>query len=210
MAQKTLRPFFGFYGGKWLHALKYPSPTYHTIIEPFAGSAGYSLRYPDREIILCELDPCVFGVWSYLLRATPEEILALPDVPLDGTVDDLDIPQEARWLIGFWLNKGSQRPCRRPSSWMRSGLYPGSFWGDRVRRSHPSLASGARQLPGPRDRGSSDLVHRPALPADGSILHLRIATDRLWPPCRVGPRPRWPGDRVRGLGCHLASLPGSR
>lgn len=131
----TLRPFFGYYGGKWKWALRYPAPLHGTIVEPFAGSAGYALRYPDRRVVLCERDPKVAGVWRYLLRVTPFEILAIPDVPLDGSVDDLPagLPQEAVWLVGFWLNKGNQRPCRQPSSWMRSGLYPGSFWGQRVR-----------------------------------------------------------------------------
>ena len=35
-----LRPFFGYYGGKWRDAVKhYPEPAFETIIEPFAGSA---------------------------------------------------------------------------------------------------------------------------------------------------------------------------
>jgi hypothetical protein len=132
---KTLRPFFGYYGGKWRHArMYYPAPLHGTIVEPFAGSAGYSLRYPDRRVVLCDLDPIVAGVWSYLLRVRPQEIMAISDVPLNGTVDDVPgLCQEARWLVGFWLNKGNQRPCKTPSSWMRSGKYPGSFWGDRVR-----------------------------------------------------------------------------
>lgn len=131
----TLRPFFGYYGGKWRRACTdYPAPRFGTIVEPFAGSAGYALRYPDRRVILNELDPKIAGVWSYLLRVTPAEVLALPDVPLDGSMDDVTgIPQEARWLIGLWLNKGNQRVCKTPSAWMRSGKYPGSFWGDRVR-----------------------------------------------------------------------------
>ena len=53
-----LRPFFGYYGGKWRDALKhYPEPDHETIVEPFAGSAGFSLRYAHRKIILCEIDP---------------------------------------------------------------------------------------------------------------------------------------------------------
>lgn len=132
---RTLRPFFGYYGGKWRNALTYPAPLHGTIVEPFAGSAGYSLRYPDRRVVLCDLDPVVAGVWSYLLRVRPQEILAIPDVPLDGTIDDVPgLCQEARWLVGFWLNKGNHRPCKTPSAWMRSGKYPGSFWGDRVRQ----------------------------------------------------------------------------
>ena len=54
-ALPTMRPFFGFYGGKWRDAPKhYPFPEHDTIVEPFAGSAGYSVRYSDRNVILGE------------------------------------------------------------------------------------------------------------------------------------------------------------
>ncbi len=129
-----LRPFFGFYGGKWRDALKhYPAPVYDTIIEPFAGSAGYAMRYPNRKVILCEIDPVIAGVWSYLVRVNPKEILSIPDLRPGGSVDDLKVCQEAKWLVGFWLNRGTASPRKRPSKWMREGIRPGSFWGPRVR-----------------------------------------------------------------------------
>lgn len=129
-----LRPFFGFYGGKWRDTPKhYPPPAHETIVEPFAGSAGYALRHPDHKVTLCEIDPVIAGVWSYLTTVSPDEIQALPDLVVGQTVDDLKVCQEARWLIGFWLNRGVARPRRSPSSWMRSGVRPGSFWGERVR-----------------------------------------------------------------------------
>lgn len=130
-----LRPFFGYYGGKWRDAVKhYPAPAFGTIIEPFAGSAGYSMRYPDRSVVLCEVDPILVGVWNYLIRVRASEILAIPDVEPGGSVDDLRIPQEARWLVGFWMNRGTASPRKSPSKWMRDGIRPGSFWGDRVRQ----------------------------------------------------------------------------
>lgn len=130
-----LRPFFGYFGGKWRDTIpNYPAPRHDLIVEPFAGSAGYSLRYPTRRVVLCELNPVVAEVWKYLIAVKPEEVLKLPDVPLDGSVDDLRLPQEAAWLIGFWLNRGTSSPRKRPSKWMRDKVRPGSFWGARVRR----------------------------------------------------------------------------
>lgn len=129
-----LRPFFGFYGGKWRDSLKhYPAPELDTIVEPFAGSAGYSVRYANRRVILCELDPVIAGVWRYLIAVKPSEILAIPDLDPDGSVDDLKVCDEAKWLVGMWLNRGVARPRKRPSKWMRDHIRPGSFWGDRVR-----------------------------------------------------------------------------
>lgn len=136
----TLKPFFTFYGGKWRAAPHYPAPAHPTIVEPFAGSAGYSLRYPDRNIVLVERDPKIAATWRYLLSVTPAEILALPDVSDDQTVDDLRVCEEAKLLIGWWLNGGSAQPKKRPGSWMRrargAGWASGGsqlFWRDRVR-----------------------------------------------------------------------------
>lgn len=130
-----LRPFFGYYGGKWRDTPKhYPPPVHDTIIEPFAGSAGYALRYPSRNVILCEIDPVLAAVWRYLIDVKPKEILAISDLEPDGSVDDLPVCQEAKWLVGLWLNRGAASPRKSPSKWMRDGVRPGSFWGPRVRQ----------------------------------------------------------------------------
>lgn len=143
--RRALRPFFGYYGGKWRDAVKhYPAPLHDVIVEPFAGSAGYSLRHYDRKVVLYELDPILCGVWDFLINASATEILAIPDVPLDGSVDDLNVVQEARWLVGFWMNRGTASPRKRPSKWMREGIRPGSFWGDRVRTTIASQVDAIR------------------------------------------------------------------
>lgn len=128
-----LKPFFTFYGGKWRAAPHYPPPVHDTIIEPFAGSAGYSLRYPDRKVILVERDPLIAATWRYLIRVSPSEILALPDIAMDQTVDDVPLSEDARLLIGWWLHKGGTNPRKRPSTWMRSRIRPNSYWGQTIR-----------------------------------------------------------------------------
>ena len=140
-----LRPFFGFYGGKWRNAVKlYPEPDHKVLVEPFAGSAGYALRYPYRKVVLCDLDPVIAGVWNYLIKVSPKEILSIGDVPHDGSVADLGLCQEAAWLVGFWMNRGTSRPRPKPSKWMRDGIRPGSFWGERVRNTIASQVDSIR------------------------------------------------------------------
>ena len=112
---RRLRPFWRYYGGKARAAPLYPQPEHDTIIEPFAGAAGYSCRYPDRKVILVDRSPIIAGIWRYLIATSAAEILALPDIPDGGTVDDLAVCQEARWLIGFWCNSASVCPRRSPS-----------------------------------------------------------------------------------------------
>ena len=111
---RRLKPFIRYYGSKWRLAPLYPAPEGKIIIEPFAGSAQYSTLYPDREVHLYDLDEKICGVWDYLIHASKSEIMSLP-LLLDPSesVYDYDIPQEAKWLIGYWLNAGSTPVNRR-------------------------------------------------------------------------------------------------
>ena len=126
-------PFFSFYGGKWRSAPRYPSPNYRRIVEPFAGAAGYSVRHADHDVILVEKDPRIAALWRYLIAATPEQIGRLPLIDMDQSVDDLDVCPEEASLIGFWLNKGTASPCKKPGAWMRNRIRPKSFWGPEIR-----------------------------------------------------------------------------
>jgi len=128
-----LLPFFTYYGGKWRAAPHYPPPQCDTIIEPFAGAAGYSVRYPEKQVVLVEKDATIAALWRYLISATESDIKALPLIRLDQSVDDLDICAEAKSLIGFWVNKGSASPRKTPSAWMRGGTRPKSYWGPEIR-----------------------------------------------------------------------------
>jgi hypothetical protein len=72
---------FYFYGRKKQLARHYPAPEHELIIEPFAGSAAYSLhgRNWEREVLLIERDPRVVEIWRWLIDdAQPADILALP------------------------------------------------------------------------------------------------------------------------------------
>lgn len=140
---RTLRPFFTYYGGKYRASSRYPKPQPGSVIvEPFAGAAGYSVRnyHPTTRVVLNDLDERVAATWTYLTRATSEEIMRLP--LYDGTwetVDDLTgLCQEQRWLIGWHLNKGTVSPSKSPSRWMRDALKTGvnvgaNYWGEAVR-----------------------------------------------------------------------------
>jgi hypothetical protein len=113
-----LRPFWRYYGGKWRAAPRYPRPEHDTIIEPFAGSAGYSLRYPDRKVILVDCYPVVAEIWRYLIAVSPSEILRIPTV---DAVDDLPgwVPLGARYLVGFAMNDATTSPHRTLSAGCR-------------------------------------------------------------------------------------------
>lgn len=127
---------FPYYGSKIRAAAKYPAPPKDwTIVEPFAGAAGYSCRYPDRDVHLYDADPVVCAVINYLIRSTHDDIMKLPLLKDKQLVGELDIDQDAKWMIGFWLNSGSISPKNMLSAWGRESQdnMPANFWGERCR-----------------------------------------------------------------------------
>lgn len=138
-----MRPFFSYYGGKWRMAPKYPTPKYSKIIEPFAGSAGYSTRLDAGIVDLYDVCPSVGRIWQGLLNSSAEEILNLP---VDGfeSINELDVPEWCCDLIGYWVAKGRVSPARFWSPWGRQ--YRGDsiayVWGRKVRERIASQLEG--------------------------------------------------------------------
>lgn len=86
---------FYYYGGKRRLARFYPPPEHSTIVEPFAGSAAYSVIHLSSpktthaidRVILVEKDWRVCETWDRLLKMEPEDLLAYP-IPMAGTRTD--------------------------------------------------------------------------------------------------------------------------
>lgn len=131
----ALRPFWSFYGSAWSKTRNglYPSPIYDTIAEPFAGGAGFSCHWPHKRVILGDLDEAVVTTWRYLLRVTPADLLALPDLPVDGDLSTVPVCEEARMLMGWWSGRARQRVASTTRSADRSGGR-GRFWSPAVRQ----------------------------------------------------------------------------
>ena len=103
---------FPFYGRKKGIVDYYPEPKYRKIIEPFAGSASYSLKYWYHDITLYEIDPVIYNIWVYLIhKASSKRILELP---LDYSKTN-QILKEEKDLIGFFIRSCSSRPNKNPS-----------------------------------------------------------------------------------------------
>lgn len=128
---KPLSPFFKYFGSKRNSAWKYPRPRYRTIIEPFAGGAGYSLNYWDRDVILYDADERVIAIWKYLIGATREDILAIPLLEVGESVDSLDIGDSERLLISCLVNT---TPFRKVLTTWKSGAPYSGLWCEAKRR----------------------------------------------------------------------------
>jgi hypothetical protein len=101
-ARSRFRPFFSYFGGKWTLAPRYPALEHDLVVEPFAGSAGYATRYPDREVVLVERAPHVAALWRWLISVSVDGVMGLPLAP--GGADGLF--EGAQTLIRFWCARG--------------------------------------------------------------------------------------------------------
>lgn len=102
---------FSYYGSKSKIVDYYPPPRYGKIIEPFAGSARYSLKWFDREVLLVDKYEVIVKIWKWLQLCSKQDILGLP-TPLPGdTIRRADYDCiEAAWLMGFIIKGGVDAP----------------------------------------------------------------------------------------------------
>jgi len=70
---------FAYYGAKHNLARKYPKPQHDVIVEPFAGSAAYSVKWAtdSTHVILYDADPAVVELWHRLQSMTTSDLNAL-------------------------------------------------------------------------------------------------------------------------------------
>jgi site-specific DNA-adenine methylase len=120
---ENLHPFFSYFGSKFRLAKYYPTPQCDEIIEPFAGSAGYALRYPGKKVTLYEVYEPLIELWDYLIHVSEEEILSLPiaEFNKENPVEDIVKCSAARTLMGFWLTESQTTSSRYPLSKSRGG-----------------------------------------------------------------------------------------
>jgi hypothetical protein len=208
-----LRPFWSYLGGKWRNAPRYPAPRHDVIVEPFAGSAGYSLRYPERSVILVEKYRPVREAWRWLISASPSDVL---DLPIVESSDDLpgDTPRGARALIGLNLGRAIVSPRRKktPMVTRYQARCPTYAWSTEVR------ARVAAQVPRIKHWKivCGDFTWAPDVEATWFVdppyqgragAHYPLGADRLSAPRRVVPRAERAGDCVREHGRDVAPIP---
>lgn len=102
---------FSYYGSKSKIVGCYPIPKYGKIIEPFAGSARYSLKYFDRDVLLVDKYEVIVRIWKWLQEASEQDIMSLPEPKLGEKInrEDFDCIEQA-WLMGFLVQQGVVTP----------------------------------------------------------------------------------------------------
>jgi site-specific DNA-adenine methylase len=111
---------WSYYGAKTNVVKYYPKPKFGKIIEPFAGSARYALEYFDRDVLLVDKYEVIVRIWKWLQLCSEKDILSLPRQLKTGeTLNDFTFDcEEAKWLMGFLIKKGVERPATKPTNWV--------------------------------------------------------------------------------------------
>lgn len=108
---------FSYYGSKSKIVNLYPSPKFDRIIEPFAGSARYSLKYWDRDILLVDKYQVIVDVWHYLQQASEKDILGLPAIKHGQKISDFRLSEIEAAFLGFIIARGQGMPRQSPGTY---------------------------------------------------------------------------------------------
>ena len=109
---------FSYYGSKSKIVNYYPPTKQKRKIEPFAGSARYSLKYWQNDVLLVDKYEVVYNVWKYLQQASKTDILGLPKMKQGDNVNDFNISQVEKDFIGFLICRGMESPRKNVSSFV--------------------------------------------------------------------------------------------
>lgn len=114
---------FSYYGAKGDLVKYYPKPKHDTIIEPFAGSARYSCKYWDRQVILADKSREICKVWEYLRNASEQDILGLPKLKVGQSTDHYEfrhLSADEKRFLGFLVNIAFTGGAKTVTKWVGS------------------------------------------------------------------------------------------
>lgn len=106
---------WNYYGSKSIMVDLYPPPKYAKIIEPFAGSARYSLKYWDRDVLLVDKYEVVIKVWKWLQQCSKSDILGLPVLAEGELISDYNLCEGATLFLGFLAGVSCTSPRNKIS-----------------------------------------------------------------------------------------------
>ena len=121
-----IHPLFKWFGSKWQAAPRYPKPLHKEIVEPFAGGAGYSLRYPEHDVIICDNNPNLKILWPWLINVATEGLIReIPiNIPEGTDILTLGLSEGQAYLLKTWQRTNSTGDCWTISPW---GNLPGQW-----------------------------------------------------------------------------------
>jgi hypothetical protein len=108
---------WSYYGAKTNIVKFYPKPKYDKIIEPFAGTARYALRYFDHDVLLVDKYDVIINIWKWLQNCSPGDIDKLPRIKCNEKISNYKFDCiEAENLCGFLVGFSNKRPRKTGSA----------------------------------------------------------------------------------------------
>jgi len=119
MSDKITGPLFKWFGSKWTASKHYPTPKYESVIEPFAGGAGYSLRHFATKVTIAETDPHISQLWKWIVtEATETDVRAIPlGLPIGTDIREIGLSDGQALLLKTWQRTNNVGSCWTISSW---------------------------------------------------------------------------------------------
>ena len=112
---------WSYYGSKSKIVHLYPKPKFDRIIEPFAGTARYSLLYWDHDITVVDKYEVIVRIWRWLQQCSSKDILSLPNLKVgDKIARGMFDCEEQFWFMGFLISEGVSTPRHTVTSMAQS------------------------------------------------------------------------------------------
>lgn len=92
---------WSYYGAKTKIVDLYPRPKHHKVIEPFAGSARYSLKWFENDVLLVDKYPVIVKIWHYLQQASENDIMGLPEPKYKESIKQYNLAEGEFLLMSF-------------------------------------------------------------------------------------------------------------
>jgi hypothetical protein len=123
---KITGPLFKWFGSKWLASKHYPAPQHDVIFEPYAGSAGYSLRHHEKQVTIWDENSNLTALWWWLIKyAKSADVLEIPvGVPEGTDIASLGLSTGQSLLLKHWQRTNNVGTCSTISPW---GNKPGQW-----------------------------------------------------------------------------------
>lgn len=111
-----MRPPFSYFGSKWFGAERYGAPRRGLVVEPFAGSAAYSVRWDAPLVRLYDKSENVCHAWDWLTNCSIEDIRRVPDA-FRSTEEWLALPDGPRQVVGWNIGFSQMTMPKTLKSW---------------------------------------------------------------------------------------------
>lgn len=111
-----MRPFISYFGSKWFGAERYGQPRRGLVVEPFAGSAAYSVYWSAPLVKLYDKSFHMCAAWDWLIKCSVADVMAVPDA-FRSNEEWLALPDGPRQVVAFNIGFAQATMPRTLKAW---------------------------------------------------------------------------------------------